>query len=60
LQGLIAASPPIRQAQRRLDQGAQLLKANRLGQIIESPRLERCHRIFGTAEGGNDRNRGLG
>ena len=47
----------VRHAQRRLDQGAQLFEADRLGQIVEGAGLQRGNGIFGTAVGGDHRHR---
>jgi hypothetical protein len=50
---------PPGQAQGRLDQGAQLLQADRLGQVVEGAGLQRGHGIAGAAEGGDHRHRRL-
>ena len=58
LQGIVLTLT-IRHFQGRLDQGAQLLETDRLGQIIEGSRLERGHSVFGAAVGSNHRHRHL-
>ena len=43
--------------QRLLDQRAQLLEGDGLGQVVESAGLQRRHRVLGAAEGGDHRHR---
>src|SRR2546428_297234 len=56
-QALVLCRRRGRQRQRRAHQGAQLLEAHRLGDVIEGPGLERGDRVFRAAESGDHRHR---